>query len=220
LNDQTTRPARPEAFRWLDVKPSAIERLRREVSELGFGHLEQAFLPAALERLRQEAVGAFADATHAEQAEALRYRASIGACGRQTMAFLSSAEAESLLDAVFGGPFTLAQEVSCITFYGAGDHLGPHLDEPADRCAVTILIYLDARSPMPDAPESGLNLRVYGRVFEPGRPAAKIIPTRAGTIVLGRGSRYWHERPPLRAGERVIAITGCYAPTTVRHVQA
>jgi hypothetical protein len=36
------------------------------------------------------------------------------------------------------------------------------------------------------------------------------IPTITGGLVLGRGSKYWHERPKLQAGEQVIAITGCF----------
>lgn len=220
MTGRTVQLAPRAEFHWLGVEQAAAERLKREVSEHGFGHLEQALTPAALARLRQEAAGALAAAKRAEQSEALSYRASIGSVGRETAAFLSGGEAEALLRRVFGRSFTLAQEVSCITFYGSGDHLGPHLDEPADRCAVTILVYLEAESSMPAAAESGLNLHIYGPAFEPGQRARRIIPTRAGTIVLGHGSRYWHERPPLRAGERVVAITGCYAPAAVHPAQA
>jgi hypothetical protein len=215
LNGQSVQSTLQAEFRWLDVSHSAIDRLGHEVSRSGFGYLEQALTPAALERLRNEAAIALSAAKFAEQSEALSYRANISSCGEQAMAFLSGAEAESLLNAVFGRLFTIAQEVSCITFYSVGDHLGPHLDEPADRCAVTILVYLDANSLMPEALESGLNLRVYDQTFEYGQSATKTIPTRAGTIVLGYGSRYWHERPPLQPGESVIAITGCYAPAAI-----
>ena len=219
MKELNTQSALHEDIRWLNVKHSAVERLRRDVSELGFGHLEQAFAPEALEKLRQEAERALPNAKHAEQSEALSYRASIGSCGRQMMTFLSSAEVRTLLSTVFDRPFTLAQEVSCVTFYGSGDHLGPHLDEPANRCVVTILVYLNAESSMPEASDSGLNLRIYGSAFEPGQSATMIIPTRTGTIVLGYGSRYWHERPHLRPGERVIAITGCYASAADNRAQ-
>src|SRR5262245_34392956 len=42
------------------------------------------------------------------------------------------------------------------------------------------------------------------------RSPRAIIPTHAGGIVVGFGSRFWHERPMLDEGERVAALTGCY----------
>ena len=37
------------------------------------------------------------------------------------------------------------------------------------------------------------------------------IPTHTGGIVVGRGSKFWHERPMLEKGEQVAALTGCYS---------
>lgn len=197
---------------WLTVAQPALDRLKRDIAAHGFGCIERAIAPVVLADMRAEAAEAAGAAKQAIQEEGLSYRARIGSFGRNTAAFLASDEVRSLLLAMFGSLFVLAEDVSCITFYAPDDHLGPHLDEPAERCAVTILIYLHAESPEPDSIDSGLNLRIYGEALTPGSAPATLIPTRAGAIVLGRGSRFWHERPPLRPGEQVIAITGCYAP--------
>src|SRR6185295_10895773 len=106
------------------------------------------------------------------------------------------------LYSVFDERLMLAEGVSCLTFYGEGDHLGPHVDEPASECAVTILVYLDASgAASPPAPGTGLVLRVYTEQKPEGEAARLTIPTRTGAIVVGRGSRVWHERPRLLPGE-------------------
>ncbi len=199
-------------LRWLDLASSTVERARDAVSDLGFVPFERALSEEGLARLLNEARVAVGKAKLAEQSDTLPYRASVAACGPEAIAFLSGGEAMALLEAMFGRTFSLAREVSCLTYYSCGDHLGPHRDEPLDRCEVTILVYLLAESPAHGAISSGLNLKVYGDSFQPGQSARQCIPTQAGTIVLGHGSRIWHERPALQPGERVIAITGCYAP--------
>jgi hypothetical protein len=124
--------------------------------------------------------------------------------------FLTDEPVLRLLRDFFGGEHALSEAISCVTFYDGSGHLGAHLDQPAEDCAVTIIVYLDAESPDPAAPDTGLVLAVYGEDrASVGVPRLR-IPTRAGTIVLGRGSRIWHERPRLKEGESVVAITGCY----------
>ena len=44
-----------------------------------------------------------------------------------------------LLSAIFGETFVLTERRSCLTFYNEGDHLGPHVDRPAEECVVTII---------------------------------------------------------------------------------
>ena len=124
---------------------------------------------------------------------------------------MTSVETRDLLYQVFGEHAVLSEGVSCLTYYGEGDHLGPHLDMPAEECSVTIIIYLEATSPAPDAPDTGLILRVYGEDMAAGDEARLTIPTHAGSIVVGRGSKVWHERPKLKTGEWVAAVTGCFA---------
>jgi hypothetical protein len=59
------------------------------------------------------------------------------------------------------------------------------------------------------ASATGRVLEVYG----PERTATplKVFPTLAGSVVFGRGSKIWHGRPRLSAGESVIAVAGCYS---------
>jgi len=43
------------------------------------------------------------------------------------------------------------------------------------------------------------------------RKLRAILPTKAGTLVLGLGSMNWHERPTLQDGEYLTAMTACYS---------
>jgi hypothetical protein len=147
----------------------------------------------------------------AEQTASLNYRARLTSLGPAAQRLLQGQEARDLLREVFGQDMTLSEGVSCLTFYGEGDHLGAHLDEPAAECSVTILVYLAANgATSPPSPDTGLVLRVYGDRKPDGEAARFCIPTRAGAIVVGRGSKVWHERPRLLPGEQVVALTGCF----------
>lgn len=167
-------------------------------------------MPDWLETMQQEARAAFDAAVLAEQSEGLSYRANITGLSATARRFLTEPTVVALLTDYFGGQYALSEEISCLTFYDPSGHLGPHLDEPAEKCDVTIIIYLHATSPDPAAEDTGLILKVYGAEESSIGQARLRIPTRAGTIVLGRGSRVWHERPRLKPGEAVTAITGCF----------
>ena len=141
----------------------------------------------------------------------MAYSAGIVPLVPAALSLLSDPDLTGPLQALTGKRPVLSEDMSCITIYEPGDRLGPHLDQPADRCAVTCILYLSCQSPDPDAPDSGLQLKVYGAdrasiLF----PARHSIRTRPGRLVLGRGSQVWHERPALRAGERVMALTACF----------
>ena len=125
--------------------------------------------------------------------------------------FLGGPEVLQLLQSLFGETFALTESCSCLTFYGEGDHLGPHLDKPANQCCVTVLAYLAAVSPQPHSCDTGLALRIYGPELNATRDPPLTIPTTTGSLVIGRGARIWHERPMLKRGERVTALTGCYS---------
>jgi hypothetical protein len=115
-----------------------------------------------------------------------------------------------LLSVIFGGSFVLTENRSCLTFYKEGDHLGRHLDEPAEECVVTIIVYVAATGPSIRSQETGLELRVYEQQMTENCNARLTIPTHTGGIVVGCGSKFWHERPMLQKGEQVAALTGCY----------
>lgn len=187
-----------------------VQRLDHLVQSSGFGHLANIIRPAVLDALQSEAEEGLGGAKLAEQSAGLRYRAKVTGLGPVAKGFLIDPAMADLLQTVFRQQFVLSENISCLTCYGDGDHLGAHLDKPASECAVTIIIYLFAQSPDAEAADTGLVLNVYGEDADSvGQPRMR-IPTRAGTIVLGRGSKIWHERPRLKLGERVIAITGCF----------
>lgn len=197
-----------------------LSRLRASVNRFGFGSIENALIPSSLNALVAEAEARFGEAVGAERTDDLKYRGRLVSLGPVALGLLRAPDARELLLEVFGDELQLSEGVSCLTFYSEGDHLGPHLDQPVNQCAVTIIIYLSASSPAPESSDTGLVLRVYGETITPNADARLSIPTRAGSIVVGRGSKIWHERPALKQGERVVAITGCFALTHERHADS
>ena len=184
--------------------------LRAKVREFGFGCLEDALEDALFAALRAEAAELRRAALGAKDDGAVPYQSRIGDLGEAAKAFLAGGAIADLLRAVFGEAFVLSEDASCYTYYETGDFLSAHKDRAAE-CAVTVILYLDAASPNPQSPDTGLALRVYAVNLEE-RPTPRIvIPTRIGTLVVGRGSQTWHERPRLQEGEYVAALTACYS---------
>ena len=207
----TSHSNEPGSHPGLLYSPADLARLRADIQQYGFGDLPGALSPGLLEALQREAESRLGLALFAEQSTDLSYRARLTSLGTTAAALLNGPEARALLRAVFAEELTLSESISCLTFYGEGDYLGAHLDQPAADCAVTILVYLAARGAMsPPSPDTGLVLRVYSEQKPQREDARLIIPTRPGAIVVGRGSRVWHERPQLLPGEQVVALTGCY----------
>jgi hypothetical protein len=190
--------------------PQDVEQVKTSIDAFGFGCIRQAILPPTLSVLHSEAKERFALAQMAEQAAELSYKANVASLGPRAKNLLSSLEALDLLWSLFGARFALVDESSCLTYYGEGHHLGPHVDKPEASCTVTVIAYLIATSPMPYDPETGLALRIYGQDVASISEPRLTIPTEAGSLVFGRGSRFWHERPKLQKGEYVAALTGCY----------
>jgi hypothetical protein len=184
--------------------------LRRSIESYGFGALADAVVPTVLQAMQAEAESSFGLASLAEQSTDMGYRARIVALGPAAAEFLRGEDTLDMLHTVFDERFALTQDRSCLTFYADGDYLGRHRDRPAEDCAVTAIIYLAAASPAPGSPRSGLMLRIYGEAQQPEPQPRLSIPTRVGSVVVGRGSTFWHERPLLGKGEYVAAITGCY----------
>ena len=186
-----------------------VENLRRSARLYGFGSLPRSISPALLGGLQSEARRRAGETSRAEQNDGVRYRASISALGRRAYRFLRSGEVSRLLSAAFGRRYALSEQRSCVTHYGEGDYLGPHLDEPAADCAVTVIVYLNSKG-RPGRARTGLQLRVYGRTLARSRRPRLILPTRSGAVIIGRGSQFWHERPMLAKGESLVALTACY----------
>jgi hypothetical protein len=193
------------------VSVAQLAELRRLTAELGFAEFPLRVPGETLAAMRIEAAAERPRAQRAEQAAGLAYRARIAPLPPSAADFLSSRALTGMLSAVFGGAYALTVGRSCLTFYEAGDRLGPHLDKPAQECELTIIVCLEAEGHAAATPQTGLELRVYGRQ-EPGQetPCSTAIATRAGAIVVGRGAEVWHSRPMLQPGERVAALTGCY----------
>jgi len=189
--------------------PSEIERLRTSVQECGFGALPAAIVPAALEVLKKEAAERCGASSLASRTSGLRYRGRMAPLGPEAEHLLSH-DATALLAGVFGGRWALSKEFSCLTYYGPGDHLGLHRDEPADACEVTFLAYISASGPAPTSTDTGLVLRVFREGPRAERRIGLTIPTTAGAVVVGRGCEIWHERPMLQPKENVTAVTGCF----------
>jgi hypothetical protein len=187
-----------------------ICRLQDSVAAFGFGYLPGSIASDVLQNLQAEARERFASSSTAEQSDGLNYRANVISLGPMASKFLAELQLIDLLTVVFGETFACADQNSCFTFYKAGDHLGPHRDEPEAECPVTVIVYLAAHSPMPRSLRTGLVLRVYGEETTSIGTPRLTIPTRVGTIVVGRGSKVWHERPQLDIGESVDALTACY----------
>jgi hypothetical protein len=193
-----------------------LDDLRGDIRRFGFGQIRDALTPSQLRALQEEAMRFVGTAMLAQQAAEPAYRARIVPLGPQASALLDSRETRRLLREVFGRRFLLSPHRSTLTYYDVGDHLGPHLDKPEEECTVTISVYLVAQYASPPKVVTGLTLHVYGQAMpEDGRPIVS-FPTESGSIVVGHGSRFWHERPRLAEGERVIGLTGCYseAPTS------
>lgn len=190
-----------------------LKRLRLSVGSFGFGSLADAVTPPALARLQSEARECSGSAAVARQSATVDYQASIASLGPVSRQFLVGAEMIALLLSVFEEHVAPTEERSCFTFYKEGDHLGPHLDQPEAECMITAILYLAVSRPFKESPRSGPALQIYGQEMSPGRKPRLTIPTQTGSLVVGRGSRFWHERPMLGAGEHVTALTACYGRT-------
>lgn len=193
-----------------DLTAAAHEKVIALVEYCSFAAYEKAVHPVWLAALQKEATTLYPNSMFAEQQDTLSYSANVISLGPVASQFLNHSIVRKLLTTYFGGVYKLSEEISCLTFYDSSDYLGPHVDKPADRCSVTIIIYLFAKSPNPSSNDTGLLLNVYGEEHSSLDIPKLQIPTTIGTVVLGKGSKIWHERPCLKNGESVTAITGCY----------
>jgi hypothetical protein len=192
------------------ISPSTQDLLllRADAEAFGFAYVERAISDGLITVLAAEAKAQSIVARYAAGEEPNPYRSRLANLGDQGQTFLADPSIAQLFQAVFQQPFVMSHEASCYTYYGPGDFLGRHRDRPIE-CAATLIVYLDAASDSPHSPQTGLMLRIFDEEGTMKRPRMT-IPTRPGALVLGYGSRFWHERPVLRAGERVVALTACF----------
>ena len=195
----------------LSFSSAARHRVREQLSTLGFASLEDAIDPAVLNQLQAEALAVRAAALCADGDAEVPYRAHVTGMGPAARAFLAGASAAQLLAEVFEVPLSLSEDASCYTYYAEGDRLGLHRDRP-QVCVATLIVYLAVQAAAAEeGAASGLMLRVFGQNRPlAGAAPAGVIPTRSGMLVMGWGTRVWHERPQLRPGESVTALTACY----------
>jgi hypothetical protein len=195
---------------WARCDGEQLVRLRSTVEMYGFACLDHALDQDLLEKLQAEAASKLEIAIAASSDGETPYRARIGTLGEVARGLLESPETTDLLHAVFGESLTLTDDASCFTYYRDGDFLSLHCDR-AVACRVTMIVYLDAASPDRNAPNTGLALKIYGASKPSGEAPRMVIPTIVGSLVIGRGSETWHERPPLQRGEHVMALTACFS---------
>lgn len=185
--------------------------LREAIDTGGFTALPApALQPAMFDALREEAreqrVQAWDKASDGAPGANAR-RADLGPVARS---FLTHPETAALLHEAFGVEVEPSYEATCFTYYEAeGDFLDTHCDRP-ESCELTLIAYLEATWPDAAEPGPGLALEVYGP--DGSRDDQQLLATRTNTVVLGRGAHWPHGRPPLREGERIVALTACYRP--------
>ena len=193
----------------LRITAGTMSSLRAKALEFGFVPLENALGDELMAELRAEALAQRANAQPAEGTDANPYRSHIADVGDCARAFLMDQAVGNLLQAAFDETLELSAHANCYTYYEAGSFLSRHRDRPVE-CVATLIVYLDAASPDPLSPQTGLSLRVFNDDETGGVKPRTVIPTTVGTVVIGRGSSFWHERPKLQPGERVVALTACF----------
>lgn len=195
----------------LECDPGAIADLQAGIDRYGFACAGLAVDDTLLASLAEEAISQRPVADEVTQDGPIAYQARLAQLGDRGRSALSAPSTLAFLRAVLGNKLRLSGGASCYTYYEPGNFLNAHRDDP-EQCAATLLLYLEATSPDPSVPDSGLALHVYGCSSDPDERPRTSIPTRAGGLIVGRGASYWHGRLRMRAGERVTAITACYGP--------
>ena len=179
------------------------------VQEFGFVCLENALDDEIMASLLAESNMKQSSARKAKENDPISYQASLADIGDTALSLLRSPFIYQILQMISDESLALTAEASCYTYYGPGDFLSAHRDR-FPECAVTVIVYIYAASPNSDSPNTGLSFRVYNEKSADKSNLRAIISTRVGSLVVGRGSYVWHERPPLQEGEYVTALTACF----------
>lgn len=192
---------------------SARAAIKAQVDETGFAAFGPgALAPTLFADLCEEAETQRAAAWGRAEGQTVdhrNHRANLGPVG---LTLVAAPEMLALLAEVAGGLLVPSYEASCYTYYDEpDDFLAPHLDRPG-ACAFTLIAYLAASWPDGAKPGPGMELQVFAPVAdaEPVGPPLAGLATRPNVMVFGRGAEVPHGRPPLTAGEQVVALTACY----------
>ena len=196
----------------------ARARLREGLEQAGFVSfgppaLDPQQFQALCEDARRQQPGGWGQPSRPSIAHRV-WRADLGENSRS---FLDGDAVRGLLEALVGEPVVLSAAGTCFTYYqGPGDYMDTHLDRAID-CTYTFIVYLEADWPGFRPPGEGMALQVWNRgpLPQDGVPPDHRLPSRANTIAVGRGSQVPHRRPPLAKGERLVALTACYAPAAL-----
>lgn len=191
----------------LDARMRAA--MREAVEAIGFAAFAPALDDTLVLDMNAEAEAQRAGAWGRAEGETVDHRNRRADLGPVARRFLTSPETLRLLADVVGADLIPSYEASCYTYYdGPDDFLAPHLDRPG-ACAYTLIVYLHAAWPERTDPGPGMALQVFADATATA-PTAR-FPTRPNVLVVGRGAEVWHGRAPLADGERVVALTACYA---------
>lgn len=185
------------------------EILRTKLLSAGFAKIQAAISETHLAALCEESARQFERAQAVTGGEVLAYSSRLSRLGPVGISFLSGEPMRSLLFSAFGQAYLLNPHSSCYTYYREGDYIAVHRDD-ASGCEITALVYLVAESPAPGRPDSGLYFDIYQD--NDGRPGNLFcsIKTMRGILMLGHGSKVWHGRKSLLAGERVDMVAACF----------
>jgi alkylated DNA repair dioxygenase AlkB len=189
---------------------AGIETARTNLETVGFTCINTEFGDGLLSRLRSEARTLERNAVQVSGTHQCQYQAHLAGLGDAGSAFLAGERLSNLLDDLLGIPLKPELDASCYTYYRPGDALGPHLDHP-EQCIVTVILYLDVVHPDIRPAESGLELHILGSTTPDENKPLAILPTKAGSLIIGQGAKTWHKRPTLQNGEHVTALTACYS---------
>jgi len=196
----------------LNYENRNIKQLRQDINNNGFALLEAPALKSDWfdnlnKEIGQQMSESWDKPKQGMDAERVQ-RANLGPVAQQ---LLTDNETLDFMFEVFGEEFEPSFAATCYTYYDDKDYyLGKHLDRESS-CTVTLIVYLVCSWPENTLPSSGLSLEVFGQNASEGA-APTVIPTRSNSIVLGRGSRFPHQRPKLQQGERLYALTACFKP--------
>ena len=197
--------------RSLNYTGDDVARLRHGIDQIGFYALDGALAESTREQLLAEAQESFRGIPVTEHVDdRVRYRARIGTLGPIAMNFLQGGEAVRLIRSLFQARLSCSFGRSAYARYEAGDHLGPHLDEPERECSATMITYLRTDTAALAGGGAVPRLEVFGPKLTPGAAPILTIETTTGVVAFGRGAQVWHGRPRLLPGEAVVALTACY----------
>jgi len=187
-----------------------IVTARTNLETAGFTCIECAVNSQLLSELRAEAFHKKKDAVPVCGTSQCQYHAHLAGLGKAGVAFLAEGRMPEFLDSLFDIPLRLEDGSSCYTYYQPGDLLEAHLDH-AELCIVTVILYLDVVRSGKRSDKTGLELHILGKSpSDEGNPRV-VLPTEAGSLIIGLGSANWHKRPTLQDGEFITAITACYS---------